>query len=503
MAKKKTYLTVSDNFCGAGGNSIGVRNLANRIGGGLELVEAANHWKVATDTYSRNFPNARVILADLQQMKPERATSTDIHFSSPSCQKHSKASGLRRKHQRQVPLFDDTPLKAADIRSRETMMCVPHYAEVHNYNAIVVENVVDVHDWAGFDAWLMYMDRLGYRCQRLYLNSMFFKPCPQSRDRVYFVFTKKKNKKPDLEFRPKAHCPKCERDVESIQSFNKGASPKAMYGVQYHYICPTCTTRVTPYYYAAFNAIDWSIPSERIGDRKRPLVANTMRRIEHGWKKYGDKPLLVKNMHGSGLDCRVREAAASPMFSVHAKAGMSIVFPWIIDFGHEFKSNGQFRSTAEMFRTFNTGQTTGIAWPPGFLATQRGTSPAHLAAASNGFDEAMTTISAAGNHHGLVTLSAFVSAYYGTGTVNKDVTDSLSTIRTKQAHALVNVPEAPTCIEDLYYRMLRSHEHGRGMAFPDDYVVTGNEAEQTKQYGNAVTPPVSEFIMERLLPTFW
>jgi|APTNR8051073442_1049403.scaffolds.fasta_scaffold00075_63 DNA (cytosine-5)-methyltransferase 1 len=505
MSRKKTYLTVSDNFCGFGGNSLGVRSCADKMGGGLEVVEAANHWHVAVNAYQKNFPGARVHLADLQQISPRSICSTDIHFSSPSCQKHSKASGKKRKHQRQPQLFDNTPLKPEDIRSRETMMCVPHFAEVHNYNAVVVENVVEVVEWAGYEAWRLYMDSLGYRCQKLHLNSMFFHPCPQSRDRVYFVFTKKRNKKPDLEFRPKAWCTRCERDVESQQKFKPGHSPKAVYGVQYDYVCSHCAQVVVPYYYAAFNAIDWTVKAERIGDRKKPLVENTRRRIEHGWKKYGNVPMLLKNSHGSGVDCRIREAATGPMFGLHTKNATSVVFPWIIDSGFEFNQNGQHGTSANAFRSFTTGHTGGFAYPPGFIATQRGTSEAHLKTSAHGYDEPLTTISAEGNHHGLVTMNAFVSAYYNGGDVNKRVVDPFPTFRTKQSHALVQSHTIPESIDDLYYRMFRSHEHRKGMAFPDDFAVTGDEteAEMVKGFGNAVTPPIPEWIMGRLLETFW
>jgi DNA (cytosine-5)-methyltransferase 1 len=34
--------------------------------------------------------------------------------------------------------------------------------------------------------------------------------------------------------------------------------------------------------------------------------------------------------------------------------------------------------------------------------------------------------------------------------------------------------------------MLKTHELKRAQGFPDDYVITGNTREQTKQIGNAV-----------------
>jgi site-specific DNA-cytosine methylase len=39
---------------------------------------------------------------------------------------------------------------------------------------------------------------------------------------------------------------------------------------------------------------------------------------------------------------------------------------------------------------------------------------------------------------------------------------------------------------DFRFRMLKNHELKKAQGFPDDYVITGNTTEQTKQIGNAV-----------------
>jgi DNA (cytosine-5)-methyltransferase 1 len=54
-------------------------------------------------------------------------------------------------------------------------------------------------------------------------------------------------------------------------------------------------------------------------------------------------------------------------------------------------------------------------------------------------------------------------------------------------------------IEDCCFRMLEPHEIGRGMAFLDAYVVVGNKRERVRQYGQAVTPPVLRWIVERIV----
>ena len=70
------------------------------------------------------------------------------------------------------------------------MWDVVRFAEHHDYGLVFVENVVEVAAWRPFDAWLLAMDRLGYRHQLVSLNSFILHGVPQSRDRLYIVFSK-------------------------------------------------------------------------------------------------------------------------------------------------------------------------------------------------------------------------------------------------------------------------------------------------------------------------
>ena len=99
---------------------------------------------------------------------------------------------------------------------------------------------------------------------------------------MYVVFWKKGNKAPKLDYQPHAYCPSCDKEIKAFQSFKNPRKQFGKYRTQYLYRCPECTTVVEPYYYAAFNCIDWSITGKRIGDRKKPLAENTMRRIKYG-----------------------------------------------------------------------------------------------------------------------------------------------------------------------------------------------------------------------------
>ncbi|NLQ21247.1 DNA cytosine methyltransferase, partial [Streptococcus pneumoniae] len=132
-----------------------------------------------------NHPDTGHVCADLSQIDPRYYPSTDILWASPECTNHSIAKGARKV----VPdLFNPVPDEAQE-RSRATMWDVPRFTEVHRYQAVIVENVVDVARWHPYRAWLMAMDSLGYDHEVVFLNSMhaweYGAAAPQSRDRFY------------------------------------------------------------------------------------------------------------------------------------------------------------------------------------------------------------------------------------------------------------------------------------------------------------------------------
>ena len=72
MPKKKSYLTVTDQFCGAGGSSLGA------AASGMEVMLAMNHWQLAIETHNTNFPDTLHDCADVSATDPRRYSSTDI-----------------------------------------------------------------------------------------------------------------------------------------------------------------------------------------------------------------------------------------------------------------------------------------------------------------------------------------------------------------------------------------------------------------------------------------
>ncbi|MFV0376887.1 MAG: DNA cytosine methyltransferase [Mangrovibacterium sp.] len=490
--KKNSFLTVTDQFCGAGGSSQGARRLSNKMGGGLEVKLAMNHWKLAIETHNTNFPDTEHDCADISASDPRRYQSTDILITSPECTNHSLAKGRKRKYQQTNTLFGELTIDPAAERSRATMWDVPRFAEIHKYNLIIVENVVEARQWVMWEAWLHAMSNLGYQHKCVYLNSMHTHPVPQSRDRMYIVFWKKGNKAPDLEYRPKAFCQNCASEVESIQTWKNPRRKFGKFNQQYVYRCPRCANVVEPYYYAAFNVIDWSIPGTKIGDRAKPLAKNTIKRIQYGLEKYGNSDFLIYTDHTKISD---RSSHIFQPISTQTTAQVAAIV--IKNYGGAFDPKSAAFKIHDKLGTVTTTDHHGIVGVP-VIIENNGTSKAKE------ISKPIGCITAGGINHGILSneaMNAFLSYYYGNAQAT-GMNEATGTITTKDRLALVMKPEKDIRIEDCTYRMLKPHEIQRAMAFADDYVVCGNSRDKVKQLGNAVTPPAMEWLLERGIATF-
>lgn len=377
---KKSYVTVTDQFCGAGGSSLGA------IAAGAEVHTAMNHWPLAIETHNANFPNTRHVCADISATNPRLYESTDILVTSPECTNHSLAKGVSRNAGAMLPGLGGPEEPEAAERSRATMWDVPRFAEYHQYRLIVVENVVEARKWVMFPAWLMAMESLGYEHQALYLNSMHFWPTPQSRDRMYMVFWRKGNKKPNLDFRPPAMCRTCQANVSAVQSWKK-TSRYGKYKSQYVYACPGCGNVVEPHAMPALSAIDWSLKGMRIGDRARPLAPATVARIKAGIAKYWGPGVVDMAYHAAKM-----RGVEEPFFTQTARATMGLFNPFITEM-------------------YGTGGPRSVSDP-------------------------MSAVTAGGNHHGLVE-PLYVKGYSGGAEMVHPVSDPLGTVTTQDHHGLV------------------------------------------------------------------
>lgn len=499
MSPQSSDLTVTDMFCGAGGSSIGAHHV------GLRVRLAMNHWKRAIETHNTNFPDTDHACTDIQACEPRAFYSTDILVASPECTNHSLAKGVKRKRA-QIDAFADAAPKAEEIRSRATMWDVPRFAEVHRYRAIIVENVPDARHWVMFDAWLMAMHALGYRHRCVYLNSMFAHPTPQSRDRMYVVFWRPENHAPDLDLRMTAPCARC-GDVEAVQSWKPGRD-WGRYKRQYLYCCPTCGKAVEPYYFAALNAIDWTLPAERIGDRKSPLKEKTMARIAFGLAKFGREPLIVHTRmthaghplivnasHGAAAARASSALMAMPTQTTAQELAVAVPPAMVMTYRNQPDVGYPVRSVADPLATVVAEAQERVVLAPSALVTLRDMRTVEQLV--RGLDAPVGTQVASATQDMLVSRAPYLVQYYGQSMASS-LDDAVPTVTTVDRNALVEPGQTPA-VEDCYFRMLQPHEVGSAMAFPGSYIVTGTKREQVKQYGNAVTPPAMRLLLERVV----
>ena len=157
-----------DIFSGGGGSSYGARNAGVTVSGAIDLCP------VATATFSHNFPDADVITANLEEIKParirDRIGEIDILLASPECTSHTCAKGSR----------------LGSEESRATAMQVIRFAKAFEPRWIILENVVHMRSWSRYPELKERLTALGYNLREMILDSSEF-GVPQKRRRLFII----------------------------------------------------------------------------------------------------------------------------------------------------------------------------------------------------------------------------------------------------------------------------------------------------------------------------
>lgn len=457
--------TFIDLLCGGGGSSAGLT-----LAGG-QLLFGANHDSIAIATHSRNFPDADHKVADLNHYDMRNLPpGADVLWASVICTEISPAGGKkrgRRESPGQMELLELGPVREETFeRTRATAQDVVRAAELWMFPIICVENVIEFcTDWKLFRWWLTAFEILGYRWQIIVASSAHLSgddidPAAQWRDRMYVVFTREDLPEMDLEPRPAAWCPSCDATVDSMKVWKdpRGWLTKSdtrfmvgKYGLetgQYFYRCPVLGHRqVEPYVRPALEVIDWSRPGQIIGERKVPLVPNTMARLQRG----------------------IDMAAAGKLS------------PAFLDANGGSWNTGPASVTAP-FRTRTTKEWEGLCTPPSgtFIDTmRRNTLPRSPW-------EPLTTVAAGGSNHGIVV------PYYTTG-VASSVAEPLPTVTCVDRFGLA-IGDDFRDINRWSYRMVSWIESALAQGFPVGYEIAGNQGERMAQVGNAVSCNAAHYL---------
>lgn len=333
MAKKR--LIAADLFCGAGGSSTGLMRASQVLGRKVELV-AVNHWDVAVETHSKNHPQAHHYCEDLTSMDPKKAVPSgrlDLLIAAPECTHHSVARGGK-------PMND---------QSRASAWCILRWATALRVERILIENVREFTTWGPlgangrplksrrgetFAAFVNALESLGYHLEMRVLNAADYGDAT-TRQRLF---------------------------IQAALGRRPIRWPKATHISDAR---PDLFEQI-PRWRAARSVIDWRLPGDSIFSRKRPLSANTLKRIEAGLRKFGGKaaePFLVAMNYLSSRehDGRHTSSVDKPV-------------PTITSQGNRF----------------------GLVQP--YLVNLRGTDRASLDSTARDLDEPVPVITASGEH---------------------------------------------------------------------------------------------------------
>lgn len=289
-------ITAIEFYAGGGGFSSAFLKALARLGLKGSLLLAVNHDLEAVRTHRRNFPETEHLHAKVEELAMEELCDAEVLFGSPECKWHSTARGEKQhqRRQRQLGLWTDCHEVSEAEKSRASMWQMFEAARTkmqqgRPFKIILVENVVEAAtQWADHDDWVEAFKALGYHHQELFLNAKFF-GVPQNRDRYFSVFWLPSLPKPDLDFRPQAHCSACGEVVEAVQCWKPCAKRRrGKYEEQYDYRCPylSCGRIVVPFFRPAASFLDFADRGQPIGGRTKPLCIETLDRIEEGLQRF-------------------------------------------------------------------------------------------------------------------------------------------------------------------------------------------------------------------------
>lgn len=159
-----------DLFCGGGFGGRGA------VRAGAMPILAVDAWKLATETYEANFPDAEVICSPIEELNPAKLAKRykpDVLLTSPECTSHSLARGAR-------PALE---------KSRETAIGIIPWLEAMKPSWLIVENVKRMKNWDRHNELVETIEAQHYTVSDLYLNAANF-GAPQSRKRMFLVCDK-------------------------------------------------------------------------------------------------------------------------------------------------------------------------------------------------------------------------------------------------------------------------------------------------------------------------
>jgi len=483
-------LQIADLFCGAGGSTTGIRQAVARMGLKANIL-AINHWEVAIRTHSANNDGVEHLCQSVDSIDPTEVVpgqELDLLWASPACTHHSVARGGRPRCEQQ----------------RAPAWIIPYWLENLKVKRLIIENVPEFQSWGPLDneghpvkeakgetfkAFIAAIRSLGYTVEWQVLTAANYGD-PTIRRRLFIQAIKGTGRRiqwPNITHAEKAF------DVHGL-----------------------------PKWIPAREIIDHDLHGESIFNRKRPLVPATLRRIEHGikkfWQPYAEPFLIVLRGTGTSrsLDKPLPAVTTSgkhfaliepflikyfstsadvkslsePLGTVTAIDHHALIEPFITRFHCGDDSSKRNHSINEPLPVIDTSNRYGIVEP---FITAIGQSSAKDR--SRSLDEPLSTVVTKQEH---VLIEPFLVRYNGNGDA-ESIDIPLGSVTTKDRWGLIE--PGGEFLLDIRFRMLQPHELAAAHSFSKDFKFFGTKTEIVKQIGNSVPIRLSRELAETILRT--
>lgn len=523
-------LNIVNLFCGMGGDELGIRDAVYKD---LKMTYrglSINHWDVAVATMRANFRNVKTLDCKIEEAVPEDLVpaGTEIHvlWASPSCTHHSRAKGGKPRSNQ---LRSQPEYVTVWARLRPWIIIVENVPEFMEWGPLDDEGKPDkAHKGETFKGWVGMIESLGYNVDYDVLCCADYGDAT-TRRRFFLIAVR--------------------RDV-GVPSWPERTHGDHVPGL--------------PQWRGAGECLDLDNLGRSIFGRPKPLAEKTLARLVDGARKYWGldlttdmlvkacapgrklKPFLVKFNRGaptedvdqplttvmSGGNHHALVQAKSyivridrstsvedidrPVSTVLAGGGHHAVCSLICD----HFSGGKL---AQLDRPLKTQPTHDRSSLVTLVCDHKRNGKVHpaeepLPTQTTKARSSMVTL-VLGQHGGAkcrpatepvptVCTVAHVRKFEpividnANGGVIRGSHEPLNTVTLKDQHMMyLPVLEDGRRI-DIFMRMLTPRELARSHSVPDDFVITGNKTEQTKQIGNSVPVRTARALVRTLLEKY-
>lgn len=265
------------------------------MGQEVELL-AVNHWDVAIKTHQSNHQGVRHLCQSLDDVEPRKVIPggrLDLLMASPECTHHSNARGGK-------PMSD---------QSRSTAWHILRWCDALYVENVLIENVPEFRTWGPLGAngrpleskkgelyrlFIAGLEALGYTVEDRILCAADYGDAT-TRKRL-FIQARKKGR---ISWPDRTHGP-----VGGLDLTGTGKTWRP-----------------------AREIIDWTLKSQSIYERKRPLADNTLRRIFAGLQKFSGLPFVLGQQ-----SCSAPRDTGQPIPTIASAGAISLVEPFLLVF---------------------------------------------------------------------------------------------------------------------------------------------------------------------------